>query len=361
MSRSRGARRWTPIFVLGALGLLTRCTEAGDAAPSRPDAAIREEADARPPEDGGAPDCPDAARQTELRCTGLYADPAKKVVAPDVFAFEPAFPLWSDGAKKSRWVYLPPGSKIDTSDMNEWRFPIGTKLWKEFVFGGRRVETRMLEKQADGKWLRQAFKWSDDETAATELKNGELDVRGTGYEIPPQEACAVCHDGRIDGVLGFEAVSLSGEKATGLTMKELVARGLVTHAPSTSLAVPGTPTEQAALTWLHANCGTSCHSASPYARANFTYLFLRLEADKLSSVASTDTVRETVRVVSGFQPNEGEVLFRVDPGKPSRSVVFLRASVRDAAQKMQMPPIATHVVDDAGVEALRSWISSLPP
>ena len=52
-------------------------------------------------------------------------------------AYAPKFQLWSDSATKKRWIYLPPGSQIDTSDMDFWKFPVGTKVWKEFSAVGR--------------------------------------------------------------------------------------------------------------------------------------------------------------------------------------------------------------------------------
>ena len=81
-----------------------------------------------------------------LECTGLYAAIASKQIALGVRAFSPAVPLWSDGADKLRWIFLPPGTSIDSSNPNEWVFPVGTKAWKEFSSGGQRVETRLWQK-----------------------------------------------------------------------------------------------------------------------------------------------------------------------------------------------------------------------
>ena len=80
--------------------------------------------------------------------TGLYADVATKRVAEGLLAFTPQYPLWSDGARKSRWIALPPGTSIDASDPDAWVFPVGTRLWKEFAFE-RRIETRYLELTAE--------------------------------------------------------------------------------------------------------------------------------------------------------------------------------------------------------------------
>ena len=353
---------------LVALGTLTRCaarddaSSGGEADDGGSDGGAADlGSDSGPPDGGAANACSDGGAQTSLSCTGLYTDIAAKTIAPDVLAYAPAFPLWSDGAKKSRWIRLPPGTKIDTTNMDEWRFPVGTKFWKEFALGGKRIETRLIEKQPDGKWLRQTFKWSADEATATEISAGERNVGGTTYEIPPQDACRVCHDGRVDGVLGFEAVSLGNEGATGLTVDELVKAGLLTTPPTQALTVPGNPTERAALSWLHANCGTACHNASPDSHANFTYLYMRLNVAQLGTVAGTDTYTTAVKRRSGFQFDAGDNFYRIEPGRPDRSVIPLRDSVRDDALLVQMPPLITHIVDDAGVAAVDDWIRALPP
>lgn len=46
----------------------------------------------------------------------------------------------------------------------------------------------------------------------------------------------------------------------------------------------------------------------------------------------------------------------VVPGDPSRSVLYLRMSRRDASA---MPPVATHLVDEAGAALIRDWISQM--
>jgi hypothetical protein len=375
-------RGWRGTASVATFAWLLQCSSRGalptspvaDASAAHADASV----DATPETgaaDAGGPDrrvedaeagdaivpCADGGRQTDLACTGLYSDFAGKVVAPDVLPYAPAFPLWSDGAVKSRWIRLPAGTTIDTSNMDEWVFPVATRFWKEFVINGQRIETRVITKQPDGTWLRQTFRWSADESSASELVGGERNVAGTTYEIPSEAACELCHSGRVDGVLGFEAISLAGPGATGLTYPELVRQGRVTGGDAGSLALPGNATEQAALGWLHANCGTACHNQSPFSRANFTYLFLRLNVAQLGSVAETDTVRTTVNFGSTFQPYDGGALPRIMPGDPSRSVVFVRASTRDDAMQVQMPPFVTHRVDDAGVLALEDWIRAMPP
>ena len=51
--------------------------------------------------------------------------PAVKTPA---WRFLPRWQLWSDEAVKRRWIWLPPGSTIDTTNMDHWKFPVGTKV-----------------------------------------------------------------------------------------------------------------------------------------------------------------------------------------------------------------------------------------
>src|SRR5689334_10370137 len=57
----------------------------------------------------------------QLSCLGLYKDEAMKHVADDMREYAPAFHLWSDGADKKRWVFLPKGEKIDATRPMDWK------------------------------------------------------------------------------------------------------------------------------------------------------------------------------------------------------------------------------------------------
>ena len=123
----------------------------------------RPQAQAQPQPQAAAPPEP-AALPPTLRETGLYADWDAKSIAAANRAFTPQYPLWSDGAHKRRWIYLPPGTTIDGSRPDAWEFPVGTRLWKEFSFG-RRTETRFMVSTPAG-WRYASYAWNDDETDA---------------------------------------------------------------------------------------------------------------------------------------------------------------------------------------------------
>ncbi len=90
-----------------------------------------------------------------------FAGDALEPLPANAATFTPQYPLWSDGATKRRWISLPDGTAIDGSRPAAWEFPVGTKFWKEFSASGRRVETRTIERAADGSWQFRAYVWSD--------------------------------------------------------------------------------------------------------------------------------------------------------------------------------------------------------
>lgn len=194
--------------------------------------------------------------------TGLYANAQSLELADGVLAYHPQFPLYSDGSEKRRWIRLPAGSRIDTRDMNDWIFPEGTRVWKEFARDGKRVETRLLEKFGPGEddWIGLAYVWDQSQRDAVAAPSGAIDVGGTSLDVPASGECMACHRGRKSRVLGFSAIQLSTEANPGeVNLMDLASAGRLTHPPAAPFRVPGNETEQAALGYLHANC-SHCHA-----------------------------------------------------------------------------------------------------
>ena len=314
----------------------------------------------------GAPDlCADAgAPPASLECTGLYSNFATKEVAPSAVAYTPANFLWSDGAQKQRWIELPAGTQIDATDPNEWTFPVGTKVFKEFRVSGKRVETRMFFKQKTNFWLYATYAWNDDDSAATINYGGPVPVGDSGatWTIPTNDDCNECHRGREDRILGFEQVSLGLPGAQGLTLAQLVAQGLISPAPaSVSLTIgdDGTGIDPLALGWLHINCGVTCHNADEGSAAYGAGMRLRLDPSQLDGStpdrATWDILSTTVNVPTVSAGFNGAP--RILPGDPADSILY--QLIDERGDDVQMPPIASNLVDTADVAVVRSWITAL--
>jgi len=259
---------------------------------------------------------------------------------PDVRPYTPSFALWSDGAEKRRWLYLPPGAVIDTTDPDEWQFPIGTKAWKEFTRDGVRVETRLFQRLDDG-WAGVAYAWAADQRDAYALPAGDANANGTPHDIPSAGDCEGCHGGRHSHLLGVSAIQLAHAPAPGeLALDELVSGGRLSGPPPTPL-VPGEPAVRTALGYLHANC-SHCHNQTRPARTGARCydpdndLDFALRLDALSSPEDTAASRTAK-----------------DHHERMLELMGRRGS------DLHMPPLATEQVDAEGLATVRTWIGTL--
>jgi len=311
-------------------------------------------------------DCPELGPTTPpetLRCAGLYSDVESKKLAAGVRMFKPAIELWSDGAEKTRWISLPEGETIDVSDRDAWVFPIGTRLFKEFKWNGKRAETRLYWKRTPTFWSRATYHWNEDETEATRHGGGEVQVGGESYLIPSGTECDQCHEGRPDNVLGFETILLGLEGAEGITLADAVADGMLSdddYSTDITLGDDGTGEAAAAMGWMHVNCGISCHNGNSSSEAYRTGLRLALQADEAEGggLSGADALATTIGV-DATTPRWDDWQ-RIVPGNPDESLVFWLMSMRNPAnRKDQMPPIASRVVDDEGVRLVENWIMAL--
>jgi hypothetical protein len=310
------------------------------------------------------PDCPPFGEEPPktLACTGLYGDTGvdDKLVHAANRGFAPGATLWTDDADKQRWIALPANTQVDTSDPNGWRFPEGTRVWKEFAYAGKRVETRLMYKRS-GTWNFATFRWNDEETEATSVDGAEVPLAsGQTHSIPTQMQCNECHRGSRDKLLGFQQVLLGLPGAEGLDLDTLVSEGLLTDPPErTRHTIPddGTGVAPDALAYLHVNCGVSCHNETGNAQANMSRMFLRIDPAQLDDATPSawNVVEMTVGVPSMTANFSGGL--RIVPGAPDESVLIKLAQTRGSNQAM--PPLGTNTVDTRGLEAVRTWIERL--
>ena len=328
--------------------------------------------------DAGQASCPDPGTTAPLDvfCIGLYENHDSKLYAASALPYTPGVLLWSDGAEKQRYLALPPGTKIDTSDMDAWKFPVGTKAFKEFRFGGKLVETRMIWKQAEHNTVYATYIWDANETDAPLNQSSKPTILDTGYEIPDAKDCGRCHHGAADKYLGLEAVELALPTAKGLTLAKLAADRLLTDLPArTSITLPEDSTGKAgfAIGYLHVNCGMPCHSDRGL--GDETNLLLRLRADEFWPSADADagsasgggtvdaSTTDVFRHAVNQKPTTASVAqkfpgaLRITPGDHAKSLIWLLA---DRRGEYQMPPLVTHKVDEPGMQKLADWIDALP-
>ena len=314
---------------------------------------------------------PAAPLPDRLSQTGLYQPGSTTLVRTGVMAFSPQYPLWSDGTRKRRWIALPPGTAVDATHVDAWEFPVGTRLWKEFGYG-RRIETRMIERAADGSWRFAAYVWNADGTdAVLAPEDGAVvrlaDAPNGRYAVPGRNDCTACHEGAAVPVLGFTALQLSSDRdplaphadrpgAGQPHLGTLVARGLLRGLPAGLLTTPprieaSSPTARAALGYLHGNCG-HCHNAA----GALTGLELVLAQQAERGARSTErTVESLLGHSSRFRPQGTEATQRIAAGHGS-SVLTLRMKTDNPLARM--PPLGVQVADTEGIALIERWISN---
>ena len=305
-----------------------------------------------------------------LKETGLYADWDTKRVGPGKILFSPQYPLWTDGAKKTRWMELPQGTFVDASNPDAWQFPIGTRFWKEFTFD-RRAETRFIEHTAEG-WKYATYAWNEDGTEALlaperGIARSVVIRDGVRHGIPSRTDCKSCHEGSPAWILGFSALQLSADRDPnaphaevlpddGVTLRKLVERGLVRGLPShltdgAPRIAADTPVARAALGYLHGNC-SYCHTMS----GELANLKFSLQYPFAETFTEPPAMSTTIGKVSKFVPSIWEAPGdRVRAGHPDLSVLALRMASRNPVA--QMPPVGSRLVDEEAVALIRKWIA----
>ena len=249
-----------------------------------------------------------------IATVAIAGDAVPPRVPTDAIAFTPRYPLWTDGMAKRRWIHLPAGSAIDKSDADAWEFPRGTRAWKEFSRDGKRIETRVIERLADGSWTFLTYAFDPSGTRASLAPEEGIPERN----IPSRDDCRACHEGAAVPILGYSAVQLE---------------------------TPLPP----ALGYLHGNCG-HCHNDSA-----LPALELSLQQQASDPRRSAEQTRAALFGRSSkFVPRGAANPQRAIPGQPDESILVLRMQSIDPLTRM--PPLGVSVVDTEGVALISRWI-----
>ncbi len=269
-------------------------------------------------------------------------------------------PLWSDDAEKYRWFAIPDGTAIQIDDDgNNWIFPPGSVLIKEFRLAGKRVETRLLIRHNDGVWAGYSYEWDDQEQDATLLAGAKSKVvAGQVWDYPSPAQCMFCHTEAAGYALGPETIQLNGlfaYTATGSIANQLAtyeAIGLfaapLLDRPENLPALanfmdPAESQDDRARSYLHANC-SSCHRPGAIELADFRYDTSLREM----GICNAEPVHNDMGI--------GSAARLLVPGSPANSILLARMKTTEAGR---MPMLGTRVVDPVGVTVVEKWITAL--
>lgn len=313
----------------------------------------------------------DSAPPTVLSETGCFGAEQPGEPLPAMVPFEPIAKLWSDNAQKHRWFAIPDGSHITVREDGDFEFPNGTVLAKTFELFGKKIETRLFVRHPEGEWRGYAYEWNTAETEATLLSDEDYLANGkqlTGigdtqqsWLIPSRNQCVRCHTPIAGDSLGLEVAQLNSDltyPSSGVTANQLVTLDAIgmfesgagidepfESLPRLSAFTSGDSLARRARSYLHINC-SMCHRSGGQCTGDFR--FQTAERDMgvcnvpaISSPAWTDAAR------------------LIKPGDPEHSVVALRMRAPSANDAIRMPPLASDIIDNQGVNIIEAWIRSM--
>ncbi|QQR91265.1 MAG: PQQ-dependent sugar dehydrogenase [Myxococcales bacterium] len=295
-----------------------------------------------------------------LSQTGCVDPQDPKTPDPGMIPYDINALFWSDGALKTRYFTIPDGTRITIGSDDDWEFPVGTVLLKNFDLADQRVETRLLVRHEDGNWAGYSYEWNDDQSDATWLRNGKTrDVAGQTWIYPSSAQCLQCHTNASGRSLGLETAQLNKDllyessKLVGNQLTTLAAIGMFTSIdsidPSLMPLLPNPQDENESLenrarAYLHTNC-SQCHRPGGPTNSIMDLRFTTSLADaEICDELPTDT---TIKV---------DGLRLLAPGLPDASLLVLRMQRRD---QLGMPPLGSNIIDEDGASLLSAWISQL--
>jgi uncharacterized repeat protein (TIGR03806 family) len=295
-----------------------------------------------------------------------------------VLPYELNSPLFSDYAKKARFVWMPEGKSANyrTGDMTV-DFPVGAILIKNFYYendetnptaGKKIIETRLLIHQKTG-WEANSYVWNEDQTEAlydvvgdvkkVSWTNAEGEKQAVNYIIPNKNQCKGCHSYKQKLMpIGPKVRNLNKDfvyqDTTQNQLQKWSDMGYLTgfNAIDKHPKVPAWDDETAALNeraigYLDINCG-HCHNL--YGAGGTTGLNLVYGAELDLNLGIHKPPVAAGRASGGFD-------YAIEPNNPDVSIIVHRMASTEAG--VMMPELGRTSSHKEGVALIREWIKKM--
>ncbi len=306
-------------------------------------------------------------------------DLSNMLPAEGVLPYDLNTPLFSDYARKARFVRIPSGSKIPYNDSLVLDFPVGTEIVKTFYYpidarnpdkGRKLIETRILIREEAG-WKALPYVWDEQQTDAfldvagarkqIQWKDEKGKKQKLDYVIPNMNQCKGCHlHADVLTPIGPSARQLNGDFSYGSdgTHNQLqfwAEKGMLNGLPAQG-DIPSLPDwdnpqtaslENRARAYLDINCG-HCHN--PKGPANTSGLYLDIHTQ---DPAQLGILKSPIAAGRG----SGGRKFDIDPGNPNSSILVFRMESEDPG--VMMPELSRKLIHQEGIQLIRDWISEM--
>jgi len=317
----------------------------------------------------------DGSVPATLSETGAFSDLANLTPSYGMLPYDLNLRFWSDHALKSRFFALQDAeSQITYSRDGIWDVPTGSVWVKHFDMDLnrdnpgteiKRLETRFLVKTEDD-FYGLTYRWNEEGTDADLVdSNGEdldLTIREGGQDItqtwryPSRGECRACHTADNGVMLGFNTrqLNLPGtlNGSSGNFLQLLADAGYTTPLDDIHENLPkyhqpddtNVNLEERVRSYLAVNCAY-CHYEGNIAVPSSWY-------------ADADLTLEETMMLHGVAQGASSIVDPTDrmiiPGSTLKSIILNRSAETNGYSRM--PPLATSVVDQEGVDLLTDWI-----
>jgi uncharacterized repeat protein (TIGR03806 family) len=315
---------------------------------------------------------------------GFFEKPLSRLQpVSGIYSYELNSPLFSDFAKKARFVYVPEGKKARVGADERIEFPPGSVLIKNFYYEAdqlsdlnseeaRIIETRLLIRTDKG-WDAWPYKWNEEQTdAELALAGGQLELGlendGLGkpvnlnYQIPNKNQCKGCHvlDDKVRPIgpqLGNLNKEMTGE-LPGNQIEHWIQWDILEDDFEASTkpqaltkwvdyAQVQEDLNERALSYLEINCA-HCHN--PRGPASTSGLHLGHGADP----AQIGILKSPVAAGKG----SGDRIYDIDPGDAEASILHYR--MVNTEPGVRMPELGRQLLHPEGIELIEAWINAMP-
>jgi uncharacterized repeat protein (TIGR03806 family) len=289
-----------------------------------------------------------------------------------VIIYEPISTLFTDYAKKKRFVWMPTDVQATYVADNELiNFPVGTFLIKSFYYENvqpsnapRIIETRLMLKKSDG-WEFADYIWNDDQTEATFSLDGAFtDVdflengvpKSTNYRIPSGVECLTCHKNENNPIpIGLKPQNLNSlytyADGSKNQLQKLIDEGyLEDNLPTTINTVvkwsdETQPIDLRVRSYIDINCA-HCHSElshCDYRPVRFAFDESVIEANLGICIDPDTEIPGMIKIVT--------------PSVKERSVMYYRMNTE--AEEFRMPLLGRSIIHEEAVALIGEWIDGL--
>jgi hypothetical protein len=291
-----------------------------------------------------------AAPPSLLSQTGCFdlSVPKKPVPHAGLVPYDVVAELWTDGAKKRRWIGLPAGQGTTLGSNGSWTPPNGTLMVKEFALETtpgnpatrRPVETRFIVYDTTAGVQGFTYQWNVAGTDASLLNDGQFIVNWQmddgsqhAHVYPSRAHCRSCHTTARGPILGMRPEQLARwYDYDGIIADQMATLAALGVGPSTTppaFTAPHDPSASWELRtrgYMQANC-SHCHNPQ----------YINVKDLRYATPLSQTKLCETIV-----------------PGDPAGSVVYQKVTSRPG-----MPPLGTAAVDPLITETLGKWIAGM--